>query len=191
MLASPIARALLVAAAVSCLGAQAQSTLYRWVDKDGKVHFTDTPPPADAKSATQKRFGETAPDQALPYTTQTAMKRNPVMLWVVPNCEPCAQGRELLADRGVPFSERDAQSNVETQRALKQLTGDLNVPVLEVGATRIRGFEAGQWNSALDAAGYPRERVYGQPPSRPTIANLPAAAPKEAGAEAPAAAKPQ
>lgn len=168
-----IVRALALAAAVASLGAAAQSTLYRWVDKDGNVHFTDTPPPGDAKNATQKRFGHAADEQALPFATQTAMKRNPVMLWVAPNCEPCSRGRELLSNRGVPFSERDVQANVETQQAFKAVSGDLNVPVLDVGGNRIKGFEEGQWSAALDAAGYPKERTYGQAPTRPTIANLP------------------
>jgi glutaredoxin len=177
-----IVRALALAAAVASLGVAAQSTLYRWVDKEGNVHFTDLPPPSDAKSATQKRFGSTADEQVLPFATQTAMKRNPVMLWVAPNCEPCTQGRTLLSNRGVPFSERDVQANVETQRAFKALSSDLNVPVLDVGGNLVKGFEEGQWGAALDAAGYPRERLYGQPPTKPTMANLPSApkAPAEA-----------
>lgn len=183
MHASHFVRALLVVSLAAGLAAQAQSTLHRWVDKDGKVHFTDTPPPPDAKSATQKRYGQSPDEQPLPFTTQAAMKQHPVMLWVAPNCEPCAQGRELLANRGVPFSERDVQANVETQTAFRKVTGDLNVPVLEIGASRIKGFEEGQWNAALDSAGYPKERSYGMPPTQPTIANLPSA-PREAAAPA-------
>ena len=183
MHASHLVRVLLVAALAAGMAAQAQSTLHRWVDKDGRVHFTDTPPPPDAKSATQKRYGQSADEQPLPYATQTAMQRNPVMLWVAPNCEPCDQGRHLLAERGIPFSERNVQANVETQAAFRKITGDLNVPVLEVGASRIKGFEGGQWNAALDSAGYPRERPYGMPPTKPSIANLPSA-PREAAAAA-------
>ena len=180
---TPIVRALCLAAAVASVGATAQSTLYRWVDKDGNVHFTDTPPPSDAKSATQRRYGQAADEQVLPFTTLAAMKKNPVMLWVAPNCEPCSQGRTLLSNRGIPFSERDVQANVETQKAFKEVSGDLNVPVLDVGGNRIKGFEEGQWGAALDAAGYPRERLYGQPPTQPTIANLPPA-PRDGAAEA-------
>jgi hypothetical protein len=32
------------------LSAAAYGQMYKWVDKDGKTHYTDTPPPADAKS---------------------------------------------------------------------------------------------------------------------------------------------
>ena len=185
MIPGRIVTALCATALAASFALQAQTNVYRWVDKDGKVHFTDAPPPPDAKSATQKRFGQAADEQPLPFSTQAAMKRNPVMLWVAPNCEPCTQARQLLSNRGVPFSERDVQANVETQQAFKAVSGDLNVPVLDVGGNRIKGFEEGQWSAALDAAGYPKDRPYGQAPTRPTIANLPAA-PKAAAESTPA-----
>ena len=43
--------------------ANAQTNVYRWVDKDGKVQFSDSPPPADAKDATQRRLGGGGPDE--------------------------------------------------------------------------------------------------------------------------------
>ena len=64
------------AALLAGLAAQAQTNVYKWTDKDGKVHFSDTPPPSDAKSTSQKRLGggyvET---ENLPYATQVAMRR--------------------------------------------------------------------------------------------------------------------
>src|SRR5512141_1640326 len=98
-----IAIALALAACTLALDAGAQSTLYRWVDKDGKVHFSDGPPPDDAANVTQKRFGGGYVEQGqLPYATQEAMKRNPVSLFTSNNCgELCAQGRTLLSKRGI------------------------------------------------------------------------------------------
>jgi hypothetical protein len=47
-----------LAGALACgLDAGAQNTVYKWTDSDGKVHFTDTPPPQQAKNVTQKRMG--------------------------------------------------------------------------------------------------------------------------------------
>jgi len=147
--------------------AVAQTNVYRWVDKDGKTHFSDTPPPADAKSSSQKRVGGGYVDQEYPYATQQAMKRNPVTLYTAPSCgEACTSGRELLSKRGVPFSERDAQASAEAQEALKKLVGGLEVPVLVVGESTLKGYEQGQWQSALDSAGYPRERPPGLPPTQ-------------------------
>ena len=150
------------------LAADAQTTLYRWVDKDGKVHFSDTPPPPDARSASQKRMGGGYAEGQLPYGTQMAMKRNPVTLYVSSDCgELCAQGRELLAKRGIPYSERNAQTSPEDAQTLKKLVGTLEVPVLAVGDNAIKGYSEAQWQAALDGAGYARAPLPGQVPPWP------------------------
>ena len=64
------------ALAFAAATAQAQSTVYRWVDKDGKVQFTDTPPPKEATSITSKQMGTGAVDEGqVPVATQIAAKR--------------------------------------------------------------------------------------------------------------------
>jgi glutaredoxin len=148
--------------AASC--ANAQTNVYRWVDKDGKVQFSDSPPPADAKDATQKRFGGgDTDDTSLPYATQIAKRRNPVILYVSADCgDACVKGRDLLERRGVPYSERDVQASAADQEALKALVGALYVPTLVVGEAKTKGFEEDSWQSALDGAGYPRTRLPGQ-----------------------------
>src|ERR1700716_1227476 len=101
-----IALTLLAVALAGALAVQAQSTVYRWVDKDGKVQFSDAPPPADAKDATQRRVGGGGTeDTQLPYATQLAARRNPVTLFTGADCgDPCVKARELLTRRGVPYT---------------------------------------------------------------------------------------
>jgi glutaredoxin len=175
-----IVRALVIAAFFACADSQAQTNVYRWTDKDGKVHFSDTPPPADAQSASQKRLGGGYVEQEnLPYATQLAARRNPVSLFTGADCgEPCNKGRELLTTRGIPFTERDAQGNQADAEALKKLVGGLEVPTLVIGESKIKGFETDQWQTALDGAGYPRTRLPGQAPAVRPPAN--AAAPGKA-----------
>ena len=180
-----IAAAAFGAALVAGVCAHAQTNVYRWTDKDGKIHFSDTPPPEEAKSVSQKRMGGGYVDQSqLPYATQVAMKRNPVTLYVGTQCgDPCTSGRDLLAGRGVPFTEHNAETSASDNEALRKASGGLEVPFLLVGENKVKGFEEGTWNAALDAAGYPRTRLPGQPPAAP--ASPAAEAPKPA-APAPA-----
>jgi glutaredoxin len=147
------------------LGASAQTTVYRWVDRDGKVHFSDTPPPEDAKDASQKRLGGGYVEEStLPYGTQMAMKRNPVTLYVATDCgAPCDSAREMLSRRGIPYTERNAQSSPAEAESLRKAAGTAEVPFLLVGENKLRGFEEDAWNAALDAAGYARTRLPGQP----------------------------
>src|SRR5689334_10834684 len=106
---SGVAGAMLAAS----LLAPAQQTVYRWVDKDGKVQFSDAPPPADARNATDKRMGGGYVEEGqLPYTTQVAARRHPVVLFVSDTCaDACVQARTLLVKRGIPFGEKNAQTN--------------------------------------------------------------------------------
>ena len=149
----------------AALDSQAQQTVYRWVDKDGKVQFSDTPPAGESSA---KRMGGGYVDEGqLPYETQVAAKRNPVVLYATSDCgELCTQGRAMLTKRGVPFSEKDAKQP-EVAAELKQMIGAAQVPVLKVGATPVKGYAEELWADALDRAGYAKTRLPGQPGYKP------------------------
>lgn len=150
------------------------ATLYRWVDTDGKVHYTERPPPPSvAKKVEEKTLG-TAPadDGQLPYASRRAAKNFPVTLYNSDCGEACTRAREHLTKRGIPFNEKNA-GTAEIQAELKKLIGALEVPVLAVGtATRLKGYEAGAWDAALDEAGYPKSAPYMRPkPKEPAKAD--------------------
>ena len=131
--------------------------IFRWVDKDGKVHYGDIlPPPAEVKNVQTKKLSERVIEQqAVPYVVLTAMKNNPVTLYAN-NCgEACTDARALLAKRGIPFADKNPASDPEAAAALKALVGALQVPTIAIGASNLQGFEQGSWNAALTAAGYP------------------------------------
>ncbi len=165
---SIVLRAACVALLLASLQVQAQSTVYRWVDKDGKVQFSDSPPPADAKDSTQRRMGGGLVDEGqVPYATQMATRRSPVVLFVSDECgDVCVKGRALLNRRGIPFSERNAKSSPETLAELTRLAGGPQVPLLLVGDNAVKGYLEEEWQSALDEAGYARSRLPGQPGPR-------------------------
>jgi hypothetical protein len=139
--------------------------LYRWVDIDGKVHYTDQPPPPSAaRKVEEKTLGTPAADVVqLPYASRLAAKNFPVTLYNSGCGEACTKAREHLTKRGVPFNEKDA-GTPEVQAELMKLIGTLEVPVLAVGTvTRLKGYEPGAWNAALDEAGYPKSVPFLRP----------------------------
>jgi hypothetical protein len=154
----------LTLAATSLSAAQ----LYRWVDADGKVHYTDKPPPKEAKDIEKKRVRTAADAIPMPYALQQAAKTFPVTVYNADCGAPCDQAGALIEKRGIPHTARNAR-DPEVQADLKKLTGsqDVDVPVLQVGRNVVKGWEAGQWNNALDAAGYPKSAVWKQPPAKP------------------------
>lgn len=146
-------------------------TLYRWVDKSGKVHYGDKTP-EDAVNAEQKKFGASAAqgDDELSYGIRKAKQDFPVTLYVATNCgEYCIQARALLNKRGVPFVEKNLATKDDVE-VFKKLTGSDTTPTLMVGKSPLKGFEAGRWNSELDIAGYPKIVPYGTKPAQPAAA---------------------
>lgn len=144
------------------------ASLYKWTDKDGKVHYGDKPA-EDAIKAEQKKFSapDSSGDDDLSYAARKAKQDFPVTFYVAPNCaEICVQARALLNKRGIPFAEKNLVTKEEIDK-FKAKTGGNSIPALTVGKSFLGGFEAGQWNSELDIAGYPKIAPYGLRPKQP------------------------
>jgi len=151
-------RAYLIVAAtlwIACSDAIGQA--YRWVDERGQVHYTQTPPPPQAKEIQRKDLRSGAPGYVdLPYATQIAAKNYPVTLYTQPDCgSPCDQARASLVKRAVPFREVSVLGQKEIDE-MKRVSGREDLPLLVVGSLYQTGFQENAINSLLDTAGYPR-----------------------------------
>jgi glutaredoxin len=154
------AGALTVAALASLAPAPAQA-LFKVVNPDGTVTYTDRPPQRvpNTRVTNLARPGSptvTEPDIALPPELRQVAQRHPVTLYATTECAPCDTGRQLLATRGVPYNERRL-SNEEDAQAFERLFGTRTVPLLTVGSQALKGLSDTDWNAYLDAAGYPRQ----------------------------------
>ena len=144
--------------ALACGAAYAQ--MYRWVDKDGKTHYTQEPPPADAKNVEKLPLrggaGTAGPMSYgdLPYASQTAARNYPVTLYTTPDCgAPCDQARALLVRRVVPFKEISVQRQQDVEGF--KAAGGTQVPYIIVGSQKQAGFLEETYSAILDTAGYP------------------------------------
>jgi glutaredoxin len=187
----PATLAVLACLLLASLPAQA---LFKVVGPDGKVTYTDRPPPAaEGRATTVNRDGSSAStDTSLPFALRQVMVKFPVTLYTASNCEACDMGRGLLTRRGIPFSERTATTE-EDRAAWEKLVGGQEAPVLRVGGQVMRGFNATQWEETLDIAGYSRQSQL--PPNYKAAAAVPLVerkpvAPPVAAPEAPPAPPP-
>ncbi|MDO9358924.1 MAG: glutaredoxin family protein [Polaromonas sp.] len=189
---SVAAAALLVLAAGTLpLLAQAQA-VFRIVGPDGKVTFSDQPPPAtsNARVTTAPTDGSRAGgNTTLPFELRRVAGQYPVTLYTGDNCGPCGSARSLLSSRGIPFSEKTVTTPDDTQ-ALQRLSGATALPFLTIGSQQLKGFSDAEWTQFLDAAGYPKSSLlpasYRQPAATPLVAiNAPPAPAARGGAPAP------
>jgi glutaredoxin len=149
---------LLAAALAAAGGAFAQERqVYRYLDADGRVVYSDRVPAAGAKDVQTKRvYGNTIETDTTPLATRYAADRFPVTLYTFPCGEACDSAAALLNRRGVPFATVDVEDAANAEK-LKQLTGELEAPVLQVGDKLVaKGFNEAKWNAMLDQAGYPK-----------------------------------
>ncbi len=163
--------------------ASAQAQLYKWTDAQGKVHYTDTPPPPAATKAEVKNFSGGGGNVELPYLLSEASRNNPVTVFTAGACDQCDQLRSMLKARGIPYSEKTVNS-ADDHAALKQAGGTNLLPFGVIGRNKLVGYDASAWQSALDAAGYPASSILpsNYPPARVSSAGTarpPAPDPKE------------
>ena len=145
--AAPLGVALLL-----CV-ASANAQIYKWVDAKGVTHYSDAPP--DRRQSEVKAYrGATATVVALPYELARAARTSPVTLYTMDKCKACDDGRKLLKARGIPFAEKTV-TTAGDQAKLKEAGSDGQMPLLVVGRSKLLGFEASAWNSALTDASYP------------------------------------
>ena len=138
----------------------ADAQQYRWTDKDGRIQFTDAPPPPWAKDVRRTNVTTAKPAAApMPFELARLQKDFPVTLYTAPNCkEGCELVRAALNKRGVPFKEVLVWDH-ETNEELMKVSGAAEVPTLMVGRSAQRGFEQGAFDALLDSAGYPKAGV--------------------------------
>jgi len=186
--------ALACAALALAAGSVCAQTVYRIVGPDGKVTFSDQPPPVSspAKVTSTGKGGASAPNTAsLPFELKEIVQRYPVTLYTSGNCSPCESARNLLLQRGVPFTERSVNNNEEID-ALKRISGETSLPFGTIGSQQLKGYSDVEWSQYLDAAAYPKTSVlpknYKQPAPAPLVAAKPAA--PAPAAPAPAAQQP-
>lgn len=161
-----------LAASLLLLATPAAHALFKVVGPDGRVTYTDRAPSA-SDGKVMPVNGETgrASDPALPFALRQVTSRFPVLLYTMKDCgEACALARALLARRGVPYSERIAETN-EDREAWTRIVGGTEAPVLKVGEQTLRSYAPAAWDETLDVAGYPRQSLlpanYAPPPATP------------------------
>lgn len=191
-------RCALVATAVMAMAAgvaheASAQAIYRSIDADGRVVFSDRPPAATGTAPAGTARTASSPGNELSYALRQAQARYPVALYTASDCSPCGSARALLVTRGVPFTEYTVQSDADEQ-ALRALSGQNQLPFATIGRQHLAGFADDEWRQYLDAAGYPTTSElpanYRRAAPSPLVAQVPAQPKTTAPARSPAAAVP-
>lgn len=157
-------RPLLFICAMLFLSAAHAGELYRYIDSNGRVQYSDKP----NADAAQLKFGNApAVETALPCETQKAKQFFPVTLYTFEKCgAPCTEARQFLKDRAIPFTDKILVTK-EDEGEYRKISGDTRAPAMIVGKTWVKGFLASDWHKELDFAGYPKSAPIRAKPAKP------------------------
>jgi len=133
---------------LSWAGTSAAVTVVICEDNRGERTFQTTCPPGTTE-LNKKEYGTAAPTPAATDTVKPAL-----ILYRVPACETCDQVKEFLTLRNLQFIETDVSMDIGLQEKVKQLVGELQVPVLTVGDKVIKGYSRAAMAQALTESGH-------------------------------------
>lgn len=75
-----------------------------------------------------------------------------VTIYSTPTCAYCKMAKEYFTEKGVEFKEINVAEDMEAQQAMIQKSGQMGVPVIEIGDKVIVGFNKNEVEEALGSA---------------------------------------
>jgi len=126
--------------------------IFKWVDDDGNVHFSDNPPErAKTKKITLKINTYQSVQVIRPIPTRApSNKAEPadksVIMYSAEWCGVCRRAKRFFNQNKIAFKEYDIDKSEEAKRKYKLLNAR-GVPVIFIDDIRLNGFSARQFKT--------------------------------------------
>ncbi len=133
------------------------STLYKWIDKDGKISYQDRPPPV-GQAYEEKSFADKSPASESDADLNSEIKL-PVDFYISNDCSTCDSVRTILEMNRVPYNQLLIDFNDKYQQRLIDIVGALIVPTVTIGGEPVTNLNRSSLESALSAGGHPEPRL--------------------------------
>jgi len=140
------------ALSATLLAGSASAGIYRWVDADGRIVYSDSPPKNGGTKPVKLETGVVAPT-APPEPKAAAVQGERVKLYTTTWCGYCKKARAYLKSRNIPFEDIDVETTDRGRREYREIGGN-GVPVIFVGERRMDGYDQGGLQAMLKAAGW-------------------------------------
>ena len=162
---------------IFCLGiclaaAPAAADVYKWVDADGVVHFSDQPPessgtdrpveiqpdappstyqPTSRPEPTSKTPDDSGPRQPDPAPKPKVKAPPKVELYVTSWCKYCKLAQAFLRRNNIPFQVYDIEKDAEAGQRRKAIDKRSGVPLAVINGQVLLGFSEANYRRALES----------------------------------------
>ncbi len=126
------------------------SQIYKWVDADGRTHFSSSPPAQGEAETVQPKINSYK-SRKLPNSVKgkpsSQVSRKKVIMYSAVWCVICKQARRYFKKNGIAFKEYDIEKSIKGRHDYKRLNGR-GVPIIMVGDKRLNGFDPKSFKTA-------------------------------------------
>lgn len=125
----------------------AAAEVYRWVDDNGRIHFSDEKPAqqkADNLDLGDINAIPTVEVTAKPVQKKASDTRKPVIMYSTEWCGFCRQARQYFQQKGIPFKKYDVEKSRKGKADHKKLGGG-GVPIILIGKKQMQGFSVARF----------------------------------------------
>ena len=79
-----------------------------------------------------------------------ATKKKEVTIYTTKTCHYCHDAKDFFASNGITYTEKDVTTDRELQREMIDKSGQMGVPVIDVGGEIIVGFDEPRLSELLE-----------------------------------------
>lgn len=73
-----------------------------------------------------------------------------VIVYSTPSCVYCKMAKAYFDEKGIKYSDKDVMVDVEARKEMMEKSGQLGVPVIDIGGKIIVGFDKGTIRELLE-----------------------------------------
>jgi len=116
----------------------AMAEIYKWVDADGNIQFSDTAPRGQAAEEIKLEINSiTIPKVSVNPSGTTTSRR--VVIYTTDWCGYCKKAKKFMRKNRIAFTEYDIEKSARAKREYQRLNGR-GVPLIVVGDKTLSGF---------------------------------------------------
>ena len=159
-----ILTATLILIAIHFAAVPAIADMYKWVDKNGVLHFSDTPPKTEQnvetletsnykepppKPAESEAEAGAAPPPEEKVKKESVNSGNKVEIFTTSWCRYCKDALAFLRTNRIDYQQYDIEKDRQAAERMRSLGGRGGVPFAVINGNKMYGFSAESYKRAL------------------------------------------
>ncbi len=125
------------------------AAIYKWVDVDGNIYFTDSPPKntksrkVTVKTNTYQSTHTIQPKQKSNVTSNSkaSLNNKTVIMYSAEWCGVCRKAKRYFKQKGIAYTNLDIDKNRSARQRYNALNAS-GIPIIFIDNTRLNGFTA-------------------------------------------------